>query len=139
MRLLVATDGSDVAFAAVQCAIRLARAIPGSEIHLLNVRRPIKGTAATFVGRDVIRQYHEEEGQAALARGEAALRESGLKFESHIARGHAGPTISDYALEHDCDLIVMGTRGAGAVQALLGSTANEVLEHAKVPVVLVKE
>jgi nucleotide-binding universal stress UspA family protein len=138
MRLLVPTDGSEMALAATRFAIRLAREMPGSNIHLLNVQRPLKGAATTFLGKDTVRQYHEEEGQAALASSEAAVRESRLAFECHIARGDAGATINAYAEEHGCDMIVMGARGAGMVAALLGSTADAVLAEAKVPVTLVK-
>jgi nucleotide-binding universal stress UspA family protein len=138
MRLLVPTDGSEMALAATRFAIRLAREMPGSKIHLLNVQRPIKGASTVFLGKETVRQYHEEEGQAELAASEAALREAGLPFECRIARGEAGETINAYAEEHGCDMIVMGARGSGMVAALLGSTADAVLADAKVPVTLVK-
>ena len=44
------------------------------------------------------------------------------------------------SLEEDgCDMVVMGTRGLGALQAaFLGSVSSYVLQHAKCPVTLVK-
>jgi nucleotide-binding universal stress UspA family protein len=138
MRLLVPTDGSENALAATRFALKLAQEMPGSQIHLLNVQRPIKGTATAFLGSDTVRQYHEEEGQAALASGEALLREAGVPFEARIARGLAAETINAYAEEQGCDMIVMGARGTGMVAALLGSTADAVLADAKVPVTLIR-
>ena len=50
-----------------------------------------------------------------------------------------GPVIAEMANKEGCELIVMGTRGLGAhPAALLGSVAQSTLEHAKVPVLLVK-
>jgi nucleotide-binding universal stress UspA family protein len=138
MRLLVPTDGSDESLGAVRYAIRLAREMPGSEIHLLNVQPPLHGTAARFVSKDAVRDYHLDEGRKALAAAEALLREAGMTVESHIAVGDPGETINGYCAAKSGEMIVMGTRGGGAVRALLGSTANDVLHHAKVPVTLVK-
>jgi len=48
-------------------------------------------------------------------------------------------TIVDYAKANKCDHIIMGTRGMGAFGNLvLGSTANQVVHLAEIPVTLVK-
>lgn len=138
MRLLVPTDGSEPALAAVRFALRLAQKMPGAQIHLLNVQPRLKGSAAAFLGSDTVRQYHEEEGAAALAPAEALLRDAGVAYEARIGRGDAAAVINTYAQEHGCDMIVMGARGSGMVAALLGSTADAVLSDAKIPVTLVK-
>lgn len=49
------------------------------------------------------------------------------------------PTIVEAAVELNCDLIVMGTHGrSGIAHLLLGSVAEYVVEHSKVPVMTVK-
>lgn len=64
---------------------------------------------------------------------------AGIPYSYHIAVGHVAQSIIRYATEHRFDMIVMGTHGRGALlSALLGSVAHEVLEHASVPVTLVK-
>jgi nucleotide-binding universal stress UspA family protein len=139
MRILVPVDGSEVSLRAVRYAARMAKDRPRTEIHLINVQLPIPGSAARFVAKSAIRDYHLEEGRKALAGAEALLNADGIGFESHIARGDPGETIAGYAEKKGCDAIVMGTRGLGAAMAaLLGSTANAVLHEAKVPVTLVK-
>ena len=53
--------------------------------------------------------------------------------------GEPATQIAEVARELGCDLVVMGTRGLGTHTAgLLGSVAQGVVEHAGVPVLLVK-
>ena len=53
--------------------------------------------------------------------------------------GSAATEIIAYAVEHDCDAIVMGTRGMSAIGSLvMGSVAQKVVHLAPVPVTLVK-
>ena len=47
--------------------------------------------------------------------------------------------IVTYANEHSCDLIVMGSRGLGALRGMLGSVSSYVLRHAEMPVLIVKQ
>ena len=50
-----------------------------------------------------------------------------------------GEQIVAYAEDHGCDLIVMGSRGLGALRGILGSVSSHVLRQAKVPVLIVKQ
>lgn len=64
---------------------------------------------------------------------------AGVPYTEHTRVGTPGPLIAELAQAHGCDLIVMGTRGLGGhTAALVGSVAQSVLEHAKVPVLLAK-
>lgn len=49
-----------------------------------------------------------------------------------------GNQIVSYAHENNCDLIIMGSRGLGALRGILGSVSNYVLREANVPVLVVK-
>ncbi len=67
------------------------------------------------------------------------LKDAGLSTTEHVEVGVPGETIARISAQHDCDLIVMGTRGLGSHAGLfLGSVARETLEHAQVPVLMVK-
>ena len=46
--------------------------------------------------------------------------------------------IATYVKRHDCDLVVMGRRGLGAVRGLIGSVSFGVLRAVDVPVMTVK-
>ena len=47
--------------------------------------------------------------------------------------------INDFAKEHGCDLIVMGSRGLGVLRGMLGSVSYGVLRSAEIPVLVAKK
>ena len=47
-------------------------------------------------------------------------------------------TLLDYATENECDLIVMGCRGLGALRGAIGSVSYAILRSASMPVMVVK-
>jgi len=62
----------------------------------------------------------------------------GLTFTAHRRIGNPAEEIVRHANESDCRLIVMATSGRhGALEALLGSTTQRVLEHSRAPVLAV--
>jgi nucleotide-binding universal stress UspA family protein len=140
MRILIPVDGSERALVAVRhVATRLAPAISGLEIHLLNVQPPLPAAAATFIDSAVLRDFHRDEGAKAIAAARKLLDDAGLRYVSHTAVGEPAETIAVYAEQRDCTGIVMGTRGLGhAAGLLLGSVAHKVLQLSKLPVTLVK-
>jgi nucleotide-binding universal stress UspA family protein/threonine/homoserine/homoserine lactone efflux protein len=141
-RVLLAVDGSDGAAQAVRQLIALRQDLraPGAlELHLINVQRPVSGDVATFVPGETLDDYHRERSEKALAPAREQLRAAGIACTEHRHVGAPGPTIARVANEQHCDLIVMGTRGLGShTGALLGSVAQGTLEHASVPVLVVK-
>jgi nucleotide-binding universal stress UspA family protein len=138
--LLVPVDGSESSNRAVQAAISMFAGTPSMKLHLLNVQPPImSGEVRLFVSREMIDNYHEEEGELALRPAKALLDEAGVTYTTEILVGHVAETIARCAKDRHCDQIVMGTRGLGAVAGLLlGSIATKVLHLVDVPVTLVK-
>ena len=144
-RILVPTDGSDVAKAAVHQAIDLAETY-GAEIHALYVA----DTDAIAYGLgteqvDRIRQGNFSEmtelrEQAEAATGNVAdlAAEHNIEVVEHHAGGRPHAMIADYAEDHDIDLIVMGSHGrAGVRRALLGSVTERTLRSTHTPVLVV--
>ena len=87
-------------------------------------------------------------GHEALAEADAALHRQidgllkGLMNEITVElldETVPGEQIVAYADEHACDLIVMGSRGLGALRGILGSVSSHVLREAAVPVLIVKQ
>jgi nucleotide-binding universal stress UspA family protein len=142
MTLLVPVDGSESASRAVDHIVKkLAWYKDGVQVHLLNVQRslPYAGRVESVIGHEQIKQYHHDEGMAALKTAMQKLDAAKIKYQHHIGVGEEAETIARYAKEKGCDQIVMGTRGLGSVSnLLLGSVATKVIHLAPVPVLLVK-
>ena len=140
-RVLLAVDGSEGAAHAVQRLLALRGDLRNAalEVHLLNVQRPVSGDVARFVPGQTLEDYHHERSQKALAPARGLLDAAGLAHQDHQRVGDPGPTIANLAREKACDLIVMGARGLGShTAALLGSVAQSTIEHAAMPVLVVK-
>lgn len=60
------------------------------------------------------------------------------RLEGIVRNGHAGRALVHVAEESDADMIVVGHRGGGRVSLVLGSTANYVLHHSELPVIVVR-
>lgn len=144
-RILVPTDGSDVAEAAVDQAIDLAEKYD-AEIHALYIADT--DSIAYSLGTeqvDRIRQgnFNEmtelrQEAEAATGYVTEQAAEHGLEVIEHHEGGRPHAKIADYVEENDIDLIVMGSHGrAGVRRALLGSVTERTLRSTHAPVLVV--
>ncbi|MGO9900942.1 MAG: universal stress protein [Solirubrobacteraceae bacterium] len=142
--ILVGTDGSDTAKAAVEYAIELARRLEArlqivsayeavSDARLRDRRVEVPADLQWIVNprADVL---------ATLEHAAAAARAAGVEAVETFARqGDAADAILDVAEEQRCDLIVVGNRGmTGAKRFLLGSVPNRVSHHAPCSVLIVR-
>ena len=136
--IVIAVDGSENAVDAVRYGAKLASANSEIRLHLLNVQPPLPSAASSFVTQDVVRSFHQEEGEKCLKSARALLDEQNIAYESHVAVGNSAETIVAYSREKGCAAIVMGTRGLSSLPSLLlGSVATRVLHLAEVPVTLI--
>jgi nucleotide-binding universal stress UspA family protein len=140
LKVLLAFDGSDSALRAVDYLInRVATGSGAMQVHLVNVQPSLHGNVSRFVNSEQLRQYHHEEGMAALKPGKEKLEAAGLPCHTHLFVGDAAEAVTRFAREQGCDEIVIGTRGlSGIAGMLMGSVATKVVHLASVPVVLVK-
>lgn len=134
-RMLITLDGSETSERALPVARELANAT-GAEVHLLRVVNPVAEVAWTGLGPapdlgEITRQLAE----AAQAYLEQVARQ-GEKWD--VMYGRPLDAILQYAEEHQCDVIAMGTHGRGGITRLaLGSTADAVMRAADRPVLIV--
>ncbi|MFW5977840.1 MAG: universal stress protein [Halohasta sp.] len=144
-RILVPTDGSTVAQAAVDHAVDLAEKYD-AELHALfvadadaiayglgssGVERIQQGN---FQGMPDLREDAEEATGYVTDQADAR----GLTAVEHHAGGRPHQVIADYADDHDIDLIVMGSHGrSGMRRALLGSVTERTLRSTHVPVLVI--
>ena len=146
LTLLVPVDGSPGSDRAVELVIKLHRDVTPVRIRLLHVLPPNDGIAVDstrpLVGpdKDPLIGPDEEpaDGKLALSSARALLDRAEIPYGSEVRTGFVSSTIIQYARSIDCNGIVMGTRGMGTTEALLGSIARQVIYLADVPVTLVK-
>jgi nucleotide-binding universal stress UspA family protein len=139
MKLLIPVDGSEGALSAVQYAVSLASQGISVFVSLVNVQPALSADISRFVAREVVGEFHQEQGTEAMAPAVEMLSASGLEFESEVLVGNGAQTIAEQARYNACDGIVMGSHGMGGVLGvLLGSTDQRVVHLSQVPVTLVK-
>ncbi|NHN63568.1 universal stress protein [Haloarcula sp. JP-Z28] len=136
--ILVPTDGSTAATAAVEPACEIAAQFD-SRLHALNVVN--LGDVATgseyTLPTDLIDML-EAQGEKVTERIAARARESGVETVTQVVDGFPAADILDYAEENDIDLIVMGTAGrTGLNRFIMGSTTERLIRHADMPVLAV--
>ncbi|MDR7485331.1 MAG: universal stress protein [Armatimonadota bacterium] len=135
--ILYATDGSDHARRALAVARDIARRYDATVVVL---------TAYDPLPRDLGSPYVDHLMAKRLAAGEAlvrqaaeALDERGVRHEETVLEGPAAAAILEAARTRGCDLIVLGSRGLGRVEAaLLGSVSQQVVQQAPCPVLIVR-
>ncbi|MEX0959184.1 MAG: universal stress protein [Burkholderiales bacterium] len=141
LKILLPTDGSDYALRAVRYLTEhVGWYREPLEVHLLNVQLPIaSGAVKMFISQQQLNDYYREEGLKHLQQARSLLETSGVVYQHHIGVGELASTIVEYATDKGCEMILMGTRGRGALKgAMLGSVAMKVLHRAEVPVLLVR-
>ena len=141
--ILIPVDGSPIAARAVDKALAIAEAFK-SAVSLIYVIDPY---AFTGVGTDL--SYGQAEYlSAATAEGNEALKQArqvfearGIEVSSAVVEGHAVyRAILDAAQAAHADLIVMGSHGRhGLEKLILGSVTAQVLAHAHLSVLVVRD
>ncbi|MBX0296120.1 universal stress protein [Haloarcula nitratireducens] len=137
-RLLVPTDGSTVAEAAGNTAIRFARQFDAA-LHVIHVLESDEVPAAS--DDDAAREFDGRSEEVTSTIAEMAI-DAGVDVQtaSLDERESVHDTILEYADEHEIDCIVMGTHGrTGLDRFILGSVAELTLREATIPVLTVHE
>ncbi|MGD9903655.1 MAG: universal stress protein [Vicinamibacterales bacterium] len=144
MKILIATDGSAPAAAAV--AEVAARAWPeGSEVKVLTVIHTAVPFATdpalvvTFIALDHLDKARKHAPEV-VERAAAQLARPGLTVTTAILEGSPKQLIVDEAERWGADLVVLGTHGHGAPgRFVLGSVAHSVVLHAPCSVEVVRK
>ena len=137
--IVVGTDGSPGAEAAVQKVIELTRG-SGATVHIV-CAYPVP-SALERLGVTAKQDPTDLRGVAydVLARDERRFSEAGFAVEMHALEGDPAHAIIDVAAEISADLIVVGARGTTAVRRfLLGSVSSKLAHHAPTSLLIVRE
>lgn len=147
-RILVSTDGSRAAEAAVRFAARLTSAIPRARLVILTVSTLTADLALTAPGlvramglRPELERAERRAGQRILTKAAAQARlgrRATVRYFQPHSRVLAAQAILAEARRQRADVIVLGRTGRSALgDVLLGSVAQRILALANRPVVLV--
>ena len=136
-RFLIATDGSPGGREAVRKGLELAREA-GAETTLVYVRHaPLPVLGDPFYQRAL--SHEVERGRLIMDEASAEAAIKGVEVETEILEGHPAEAIVELARSRDVDLIIVGSRGRGAIAgAVLGSVSETVVGRADGPVLVVK-
>ena len=136
-KILVAVDHSETSDRALLAARDLALLSKG-EVWILHLREREIITKTSVVMTDET----EREATSMIEAAVDKLTAAGVKAYGHVGTtifGYAARSIVDDAIEHDVDVIVMGSRGRGDLAGLvLGSTAHKVIHLTDRPVLIVR-
>jgi nucleotide-binding universal stress UspA family protein len=134
LHFLVAVDGSAHSLAAGRWIARLGAAGVGLRCTLINVQKPVGAIAPA----DIALEARERSADGVLEQASGILRPSGVRFDTEKRLDDTAAALVARARALDCDAIVVGRRGLGALRsALLGSVSAEVIRRSSVPVIVV--
>ncbi len=140
MKILLAVDGSPYTKKMLAYLTTHLDMFSGDhEFVVLTVQGALPPRARAAVGKEAVEAYYAEESGKVLDPVLKFLTRHNLKVTAQAEVGTAGEIIAQVAQSGEFDLVMMGSRGHGALGSLvMGSVATKVLAHCTVPVLLVR-
>ena len=136
--IVVGTDGSDSADAAVRRAAELAK-LCGAQLHIVTAYRPIAELVFNpeALPVDIGSLVNPEKDAGEICDDAARKLGDGVRTHTHACPGNAADALVEVAEREKADLIVVGNRGMKGKRRILGSVPNSVAHHAPCTVMIV--
>jgi nucleotide-binding universal stress UspA family protein len=142
-RILVPVDGSATSLHAVDKAVAIARAFEGEVMAIYVIDPyPFTGVGTDFAyGQAQYLSAATAEAHEAIKAAREQIEAAGVKVDTRVVEAHTPwRGILETATEIQADLVVMGSHGRRGLEKLvLGSVAQRVLQHATLPVMVVRD
>lgn len=137
---MIATDGSVCSRLAANKGIELARLIGGTVYAVYVISTEYFSSMAVDFNWERMHEALKKDGCKALDYVKGIGELENVNVESILLEGHPASELIRYAEEEKMDIIVMGTLGRTGIDRLfLGSVAINVVQHSKVPVMIVRK
>lgn len=142
-RIVVGTDGSETATAAVKTAVELAK-LSKAKLEIVSAYEPVpqqrlKEEQEGISGDVAYAVNPREDVQLVLDNAAAEAKKAKVDVVTHPREGDPADAILDVAEENDADVVLVGNKGmTGARRFLLGSVPNKISHHAPCDVWIVK-
>jgi nucleotide-binding universal stress UspA family protein len=136
-KILIANDGSEGAFTALDAALRLAHSHK-AQLHMISVEEIqwIPGSREEVIGD---KELADRKFAAVVEKALTEAKHHRVKLTTHIVVGHAVPAIVDFIERDGFDLLVTGFMGHSALyNRVIGSTTDRLVELAPCTVLVVK-
>ena len=134
--ILLAVDGSEYSHRAIEYAKSLTEHYEANLwiVHVFSHTSDLLG----YQDFEKLYAKRKSAGQAVLDSAKKILGSTTFKVHEELLEGSEAEAILTVAENHQADLIVMGTRGFGAVKGMLvGSVSRKVIHLSTCPVMVV--
>lgn len=137
-RILVAIDGSDPSLKAARMAADIALRF-GAQLTLVHVVPKLLLPPDVYgLTLAEVEKEHRAYAEGLLAKAVSFLAEPGVDTSSTILYGSPAESIAEEAAVPDVGLVVVGSRGHGAVARMfLGSVSDRIVHISPKPVLVV--
>ncbi|AKB37448.1 Universal stress protein [Methanosarcina siciliae C2J] len=139
-KIMIATDGSVCSRIAANYAIELARLSGGTIYAVYVVSTDYFSSMAVDFDWERMNEALKKEGHSAVNYVKRAGEMERVNVDPILLEGHPAEELIRYAEDNEMDVVIMGTFGkTGLDRLLLGSVAEKVVRHCKVPVMVISE
>lgn len=134
--IVLAFDGSEYSYKALSCAKSIAERFEANLwlVHVFSTPPDLLG----YADYEKLFAKRKSAAQAVLDDAHQKLGRTSFTVQDELLEGPESECILKAAENREADLIVMGTRGFGAVKGfLVGSVSRKVIHYAACPVMVV--
>jgi nucleotide-binding universal stress UspA family protein len=139
-KILIATDGSESAHEAIEFGLDLAAEQDATAfvVHVTPAVDVMPYSNFGYVAPALPHEFNEQDRESLQEAAELGAQK-GVDVDTKLLKGNAADEIVAFADAIDADLIVVGSRGHGAItSALIGSVSRRVLHESRRPVLIVR-
>ena len=134
--IVIAVDGSEYSHKALRCAKSIAERFEANLwlVHAFSTPSDFRA----YTDYEKLFARHKAAAQAVLDEAQQKSGRTSLVVNEELREGPEAESILKEAEKCKADLIVMGTRGLGALKGfLVGSVSRKVIHYASCPVMVV--